>query len=256
MGSQKCADEGLALAWQTCEPLTCSGAHGTCVGGSGQTGEFACTNGLAASACAGVGNCSPGDSNACQLCDIVNGYWTWEDDSSCNWTPLVLAFDGQPVDFTRARGDFDLAGREASFDTDWVSAATPWLAMDLDGDGRIGDGRELFGSMTVLPSGERARNGFEALRALDEDGDGALTPHDTAFQRLLVWRDVDQDRRSEPDELVPAADAGVLAIRLDDQAVPRCSGGDCEVERASFTFRDRHDVAREGAIVDVHLARR
>jgi hypothetical protein len=46
----------------------------------------------------------------------------------------------------------------------------------LAGDGRIGDGRELVGSMTVLSSGQRARKEFVALRELDAARDGRITP--------------------------------------------------------------------------------
>jgi len=98
----------------------------------------------------------------------------------------VLAFDREHVTFTRPSGAFDLMGRDASIDTDWVGADTPWLAVDLDGNGRVDDGRELFGSMTALPGGGRASNGFEALATLATDGDGQITRHDAAFARLLL----------------------------------------------------------------------
>jgi PAS domain-containing protein len=150
----------------------------------------------------------------------------------------VLAFDGAPVTFTAAPGEFDLFGRKASFASDWVGARTPWLAIDLDGNGRIDDGRELFGSMTELGDGRRASNGFEALRALDADGDGVITAHDPAFERLLVWRDVDQDRRSAPDELRPLRDEGVVALHLAYVVDPRCIAGGCEVERALLEIVD------------------
>ena len=71
-----------------------------------------------------------------------------------------------------------------------------------------------------------------------------------------MWRDADQDRRSSPEELTSARDAGLLAIRIDYRAVPQCEDGDCEVERAGFVFRDGTGVEREGSVVDVHLARR
>jgi hypothetical protein len=171
-------------------------------------------------------------------------------------TPLVLAFDGERVEFTRAAGAFDVMGLAMSVDTDWVSAATPWLAVDLDGDGAIDDGRELFGSMTQLPDGSRARNGFQALAALDADGDGRVTSSDPAFSRLLVWTDANQDRRSSSGELRSADAAGLVAIDLAYRDVPTCRGGSCEVERARFVFRDASGREREGDVIDVHLARR
>jgi hypothetical protein len=177
------------------------------------------------------------------------------DDSSSWGTPLVLAFVGDPVRFTNASGDFDLAGREASVDTDWVSSQTPWLAMDRNDNGSIDDGSELFGSMTDLPDGHRAPNGFVALAALDDDGDGRITARDAAFGRLLVWRDANQDRRSQPSELTPAADAGLVSIDLGYRVEPRCDGDDCEIERARFVFRAGAEE-RTGEVIDVHLRER
>ncbi len=137
---------------------------------------------------------------------------------------------------------------------DWPTARTPFLAIDRDGDGRIADGSELFGSMTVLSSGERAPNGFAALRELDTDGDGHITPADAGFSRLLVWSDRDGDRRSTPTELAPATRWELLSIDLDVAVDPRCDDrGNCEVERASFRYRDAAGVVRTGAVVDVHL---
>jgi hypothetical protein len=170
-------------------------------------------------------------------------------------TPLVLSFDGAPVEYLADREHaFDLHG-DASEVTDWPTARTPWLALDRDGDGRIADGSELFGSMTVLSGGERATNGFAALRELDTNGDGRITPDDPGFSRLLVWSDRDGDRRSTPDELAPASTFELLSIDLDYVVDPRCDGrGNCEVERASFRFRDAAGVERTGAVIDVHLA--
>jgi hypothetical protein len=251
---QSCDADGK---WSTCgQPAACS-APQSCTTAAGQQGA-SCDGG----ACVAVGDCDPTSTaplpGMCMECDCVClvSFDKWSIvEPPCN-TPLVLAFDGEPVEFTRAAGAFDLVGRELSVDTDWVAASTPWLAIDVDGNGAIDAGRELFGSMTELPDGSRARNGFEALAALDADGNGRITPADPAFARLVVWRDADQNRRSSARELQPASAAGLVAIDLAYRNVPRCSGGSCEVERARFVFRDGRGIERDGAVVDVHLASR
>ena len=91
------------------------------------------------------------------------------------------AWDTIPLDQIKDRVKF-----ASTVDNDWVGAETPWLALDRNGNGLIDDGRELFGSMTELPDGRRAPNGFAALAALDDDGDGRITARDAAFARLLV----------------------------------------------------------------------
>jgi hypothetical protein len=171
-------------------------------------------------------------------------------------TPIVLAFAGESVEFTRPLGEFDLFGRSASVGTDWVSGATPWLAVDIDGNGAIDDGSELFGSMSVLPDGTRAPNGFVALAAFDDDGDGRITARDAVFEHLLVWRDANQDRKSSPNELTSARAAGLVSIELAFNVVPRCEAGDCEMERARFVYRDARGAEHTGDAVDVHFASR
>jgi hypothetical protein len=108
--------------------------------------------------------------------------------------------------------------------------------------------------MTVLSSGARARNGFEALRELDADGDGRITAADPGFAKLVVWADRDGDRRSSAGELTSAARWELVSIDLGYTSEPRCDArGNCEVERASFTWRDATGALRTGAIVDIHL---
>jgi hypothetical protein len=256
---QSCDETNGTAAWGTCGALNACSSPQSCTTAGGQPGA-SCDG----SSCVAIGECDPTNpgppptSGICLECPCVclvsGGQWSLVS-PPCN-TPLVLAFEEERVEFTRASGNFDIVGGELSVDTDWVGASTPWLAMDLDGNGAIDDGRELFGSMTELPDGSRARNGFEALAALDADGDGRITAKDPAFAHLVVWRDADQDRRSSARELQPASAAGLVAIDLAYRNVPRCTGGSCEVERAHFVFRDAAGQQREGAVIDVHLATR
>ncbi|KYF68488.1 calcium-binding protein [Sorangium cellulosum] len=207
--------------------------------------------------------CTIGDSRSCEMnggggfeqCEDVEGVPTWTGcQSSSSSTPLVLSFDQRPIEYlTAMTGAFDLTGLGATIATDWPTAATPWLAIDRDGNGAIDGGEELFGSATVLSSGARADNGFTALRELDTDGDGRITARDEAWSRLVLWSDRDANRASSAGELEPIASRGLVAIELSYGRERRCDGrGNCEVERASFTFSDGA-VTRTGAVVDVHL---
>lgn len=168
-------------------------------------------------------------------------------------TPLVLAFAGEAVHFnTAVAAGFDLTGT-MSVVTDWPTSTTPWLALDRNDNGRIDDGGELFGSATLLASGDAAVNGFVALRELDDNGDGRVDARDSQWSRLLVWSDVDSDRVSARDELRPVSDRELVAIDLNFAVDRRCDGrGNCEVERASFVYRSG-GREKQGAIVDVHL---
>ena len=93
--------------------------------------------------------------------------------------------------------------------------------LDRNNNGRIDSGEELFGSRTPAYAESvdpRTENGFDALLMLEGPGYGGGTPdriidaRDTAYSRLRLWFDRDRNGVSEPGELVPLAEAGVLAI--------------------------------------------
>ncbi|XXT22308.1 calcium-binding protein [Sorangium sp. So ce429] len=216
--------------------------------GEGEAAEAVCKIG-------DTRDCSTGGMPGFEQCEDVQGEATWTGcQTSGSSTPLVLSFDQRPVEYlTAMTGAFDLSGLGATVATDWPTAATPWLAFDRDGNGAIDGGEELFGSATVLSSGARADNGFTALRELDTDGDGRITARDEAWSRLVLWSDRDANRASSAGELEPLASRGLVAIELSYGRERRCDGrGNCEVERAAFTFADGA-TTRTGAVVDVHL---
>ncbi len=164
-------------------------------------------------------------------------------DSICGGTPLVAVFDGRPVEY-----------RHGSV-MDWPSVRTPWLARDLDGDGQVAAGAELFGSDTKLPDGSLARDGFQALAALDANHDGVLDARDPAFATLYLWYDHDGDRKSGPGELVLLSSV-IDSVTLKVTESVRCSTRvDCERLRAPMTWHSGHQ-ARSGEVVDVFLQTR
>ena len=263
-----CGDDGMCH-YVDSFPTTGTGTGGAlCAtsGGTGSTGQGAC-------ACSADADCN--DANhlgfVCQDgfctfgggeavgtsgggCAHPSGGTTGQGNGGTIGTPLVLSFGGAPVVFTRAAGHFEL-GQGPARGTDWVSAATPWLALDLDGNGRIDSGAELFGSLTRLPGGDLARNGFQALAALDANRDGVIDARDPAFAHLRLWRDANQDRRSQPGELTALRQAGVSAIDLGYATRARCDArGNCERERARVRFTDASGRAHQGSVVDVYLA--
>ncbi|MEX1368117.1 MAG: calcium-binding protein [Nannocystaceae bacterium] len=222
--------------------------------------SYACEPGTSRSCgdCPGGGD-SGGECDIYEQCDLYGGVPDWDTNrdewGGCN-TPLVLSFDGSPARMTAAgAATFDLDGIGGCITTDWPEAATPWLALDRDGNGSIDSGRELFGSGTRLRSGARAPHGFAALAELDSNGDGRLTTRDDRFGELVLWADHDGDRRSTFAETEPLSSHRILGIELGFHIDAQCDErGNCGVERASFTFIDPHGAVREGEIVDLHLS--
>lgn len=183
------------------------------------------------------------------VCTDSNGQ-TW----SCT-TPLVLSFDpAGSIGFAPFAPGFIMDRRSGALVGAWPAADSPWLAWDRDGSGAIEDGAELFGSASRLLDGRSARNGFEALSELDSDGDGVIDASDAGFCRILLWRDLDGNGQSSPDELEPIARTGVIGLsvrashRFSCDSERRCFG-----ERAEFRWVDPAGETRAGVIVDLYL---
>jgi hypothetical protein len=236
-------------------------------GGSGGSGGSAALPPTTMDACSPEGqneSCTPGGedpnnppmgTHTCVKNDVGKLVWT-----VCAYppssTPLVLSFDGAPVTFESSARAFAINGT-MSVATDWPTARTPWLALDRNSNGAVDDGGELFGSATHLASGALAENGFVALRELDTDHDGQLTPADAGWSQLRLWNDGDADRVSSSTELTTLGARRLVSIDLGYAVEKRCDDrGNCEVERAGFRYVDESGVEKSGVVIDVHLRHR
>ena len=251
----------IAAVGTGCTTEVSGGGDGGGGGGGGGTGGTpvttmdACTHESASQSCA-VGSDPPDLKEGNQTCaKDEKGHLFWTVCAySAGSTPLVLSFDGAPVTFQASARAFAINGT-MSVATDWPTARTPWLALDRNSNGAIDDGGELFGSATLLKSGERATNGFLALRELDTDGDGQLTSADAGWSQLRLWNDGDSDRVSSTTELTGLGARRLVSIDLAYAVEKRCDDrGNCEVERAGFRYVDESGVEKSGVIIDVHLA--
>nr|WP_318384901.1 calcium-binding protein [uncultured Enterobacter sp.] len=99
--------------------------------------------------------------------------------------------------------------------TGWITNGDGLLARDLNNDGVINNGGELFGEFTLTESGERAYEGIEALTDLDENHDNRIDRNDSAWSSLTVWRDSNTNAITEEGELLSMAQAGISTISLD-----------------------------------------
>ncbi|QDQ26991.1 hypothetical protein FNU76_11800 [Chitinimonas arctica] len=128
-------------------------------------------------------------------------------------SPIVLDLDGDGVETTALGGAyFDFDGDGFSEKTSWASPDDGLLVNDINGDGLISTGRELFGNNTLLKNGQLAANGFQALAEQDDNGDGVIDATDAAYGTLRVWQDLNGNGLSEADELKTLAEAGVKSI--------------------------------------------
>ncbi len=160
--------------------------------------------------------------------------------------PLVVAFDEAPGTF--GSGGTSFFPPTGSTTTAWPSRRTPWLGHDLDGSGCLESGRELFGPFTELPNGHLARDGFEALSALDSNGDGIIDDADLDFPTLLLWAD-DGDHVCQLGE-VTAVSRRLTSVSLRATRELRPDG---ELLRASVRWKDDEGATHSGSVVEVSL---
>ena len=94
--------------------------------------------------------------------------------------PLVLNFDGLGARLSTDRYGFDLDSDGADDAVAKLASGSAYLALDRNGDGRINNGSELFGTV----SGD----GFADLAAYDVDGNGFVDGADPVFSQLSLYR--------------------------------------------------------------------
>lgn len=142
-------------------------------------------------------------------------------------SPIVLDLNGNGrFDLVDVWNDattihFDLMNDGKPTRTGWVAPGDGLLALDLNGNGTIDSGLELFGEFTKdqaakdrTPGTKSFDNGFKALAQYDANHDGVIDGKDAVFGKLLVWRDLNQDGRAQKNELQTLAQAGVVDISL------------------------------------------
>ena len=144
-------------------------------------------------------------------------------------TPVIVSLGDGRYELTSAADGvaFDLDADGHAERIAWTVAGgdDAFLALDRDGNGRIDDGRELFGDESPqLPSAEP--NGFRALAVFDDplnggDGDGWIDRRDSIFEHLLLWRDADHDGVTDDRELQTLGEGGIEALAVGYRTVHR-----------------------------------
>ncbi|WP_300454083.1 VCBS repeat-containing protein [Accumulibacter sp.] len=114
--------------------------------------------------------------------------------------PLVVNFNGSAAELSNQRFSFDLDAAGHHEDIRFVGRGSGFLVLDRNGDGKVNDGRELFGA--------RSGDGFADLAALDEDRNGWIDDGDAAYKSLRVWM---RDGAGK-DQLVGLTQAGIGAL--------------------------------------------
>ena len=126
-------------------------------------------------------------------------------------TPIAipLADDVSPVDIHNpiARVRFDADGSRLDREWTWITPRAGWLVYDADGRGEITSALQLFGSVTFWLFWS---NGYDAMRALDDDADGQLAGAE--LKHLAIWHDRNANGFSENGEVRPLSSHGIVSL--------------------------------------------
>lgn len=174
-------------------------------------------------------------------------------------SPIILDLDGNGASSLRQTTSgiyFDHDGNGFAERTGWVAPGDVLLVHDLDRNGRIETGAELFGNQTLLPAGTKAWGGFEALGQFDSNLDGRITALDPVWSELQAWRDGNSNAKVDAGELLSLQAVGVAALKLaftygfqDDEQ------GNIHKQLGKYQSTDGSEYAMDDVWFTVDLAR-
>lgn len=116
--------------------------------------------------------------------------------------PLMINLDTNIGSVSDQKFFFDLDSDGKEEEISFAGKGSGFLALDKNGDGKINDGSELFGT--------KSGDGFKDLAKYDEDGNGWIDENDSIYSQLKVWA---KDENGN-DRLIDLKDADVGAIYL------------------------------------------
>jgi len=93
--------------------------------------------------------------------------------------PLVINFGSSSASLTNEKYWFDIDADGTDDQISFVGEGSGFLAFDINNDGVINNGSELFGP--------RSGNGFSDLSDYDSDNNGWIDENDDIYSKLRIW---------------------------------------------------------------------
>jgi tetratricopeptide (TPR) repeat protein len=133
-------------------------------------------------------------------------------------TPIAIPLNASAAGDSQASGILDPLASVA-FDADgsglrqrwtWITPDAAWLVYDARDERTITSALQWFGNVTFWLFWN---NGYEALAALDDNGDRRLTGGE--LDHLALWHDGNRNGISEAGEVQPLASHGIVALSCD-----------------------------------------
>ncbi|MCJ8237261.1 DUF5801 domain-containing protein (plasmid) [Rhizobium sp. SSM4.3] len=150
--------------------------------------------------------------------------------------PIILDLDKNGFAFSSIDNGvtFDINADGKADQIAWTSD-DGILAYDVDGNGLIDNGSEIF---TPNFNGGAYASGVAALASLDLNGDGKIDANDAAFEKLSIWVDANNNGVSDEGELSSLTDHGVTSISLTTDQTGGTEDDQTIFAAGEFTFAD------------------
>lgn len=116
--------------------------------------------------------------------------------------PLVINLKSTSAGLSEEKFNFDLDADGKTEQVSFLSQGSGFIALDINNDGTINDGNELFGT--------RTGDGFVELAAYDGDNNGWIDENDSIYEKLCIWT---KDENGN-DQLFALGQKGIGAIYL------------------------------------------
>lgn len=129
-------------------------------------------------------------------------------------SPLIIDLDGGGIQTLglNAGIHFDHDHNGFAQLSGWAGKGEALVVRDLNSDGKIDSGLELFGNHTTLKNGTKAANGFIALAEFDANNDGQIDTNEANSAKIQLWRDANTNGIVDAGELLNFVQGGIKSL--------------------------------------------
>jgi len=164
------------------------------------------------------------------------------------YSPLMFFFSKNLPRFVGVSG-FKLYGNKDGTRVHWPESDVESYFLSLPKKNKVQSYKELFGETEVFA------NGFEALKIYDKNKDSVIDQKDSIFGKLRLWRDINSDGISDPEELFSLKAKGVTSINLkyNSKEITRFEERARAREKSKFSYVENGEE-KSGDVFDIWLS--
>lgn len=174
------------------------------------------------------------------IADCDNGQ-TNQSGDPCSGSPWVISLRGGHYEFTNPQDGpfFDIFANGHPYRFSWPKpgSGVAFLVIDINGDGQINSGLEMFGDHAST-----AANAFDYAARSDSNGNNQLDEFDPVWKIIQVWTDTNADGVVQLGEMVPISQTDITGLGLDYHETDRHDQNGTELRLKGTAWRGGHAV--------------